>query len=125
MNENVRLAEIVEAVKELEHAITKDSGVPSKQQCGEPCSRAAWPGNEAAVHLPSMYRLATEISYTPPQVHLPAPSPLTVMRPQVLRESSYTPSSTPPPRSHLAHPERSGIGDRTPCEQCSYGVPVL
>ena len=32
MNENARLAEIVEAVKELEQAITKDSGVPSKQQ---------------------------------------------------------------------------------------------
>jgi len=28
MNENLRLAEIVEAVKELEQAIVKDSGVP-------------------------------------------------------------------------------------------------
>ena len=28
MNENIRLAEIVEAVKELEQAIVKDSGVP-------------------------------------------------------------------------------------------------
>lgn len=34
MNENIRLAEIVEAVKELEQAIVKDSGIPREiMQC--------------------------------------------------------------------------------------------
>ena len=105
MNENARLAEIVEAVKELEQAITKDSGVPSKQQA-----------TSMYVHDGKTPATDNFICVPTPQVHRPVPSPITVMRPQALRGSSCTPSSTPPPRSHLAHTERSGIGDRASCE---------
>ena len=37
MNENTRLGEIVEAVKELEEAIIKDTGIPSKKLNWQKC----------------------------------------------------------------------------------------